>query len=93
MDFYACNLVEEIDKRVEASGIKKNMIAIEIQESVVARYNEEIIRQLDELKQLGYQIWVDDFADEGSCSFFFQYFDIPKYFFNFFFFKYNFNFM
>lgn len=75
MDFYACNLVEEIDKRVEASGIKKNMIAIEIQESVVARYNEEIIRQLDELKQLGYQIWVDDFADEGSCSFFFQYFD------------------
>ena len=74
MDFYACNLVEEIDKRVEASGIKKNLIAIEIQESAVARYNEDILRQLDELKRLGYQLWVDDFADEGGCSFFFQYF-------------------
>lgn len=74
MDFYACNLVEEIDKRVVAAGIKKNLIAIEVQESAIARYNEDIIRQLDELKQLGYQLWVDDFADEGSCSFFFQYF-------------------
>lgn len=74
IDFYSCNLVEEIDRRVEASGISKNLVAIEVHESAVARYNKDILAQLGELQRKGYQIWVDDFGDGDCAPFLFQYF-------------------
>ncbi len=61
-DFYSCDLVEEIARRVEKYRISRRLIAIEISEVVLAERDEYIIEQLDQLRELGFQIWLDDYG-------------------------------
>ena len=65
-DFDVCDLVEEIRRRVDISGIARNKIVIEITESVVGSDFEFIKMQIDRFKALGFPVWMDDFGSGYS---------------------------
>lgn len=67
IDFYSCDIVEEVAKRVKAAGIDNEKIAIEVGESAVARQNEQVISQLDKFHELGFKVWLDDYGT-GNIS-------------------------
>ncbi len=65
-DFEACDIVEEIRKRVDASGIDRNMITIEITESIIGSNFEFIKEQIGRFSALGFPVWMDDFGSGYS---------------------------
>jgi len=65
-DFYACDIVEEICRRVDASGIGRDMLTIEITESIIGSDFEYMKTQVERFRQLGFQVWMDDFGSGYS---------------------------
>ena len=65
-DFEACDIVEEIRKRVDASGIGRNMITIEITESIIGSSFEFMKEQIGRFRTLGFPVWMDDFGSGYS---------------------------
>ncbi len=65
-DFDACDIVEEIRRRVDASGVGRDKITIEITESVVGSDTDFIKEQVERFQQLGFQVWMDDFGSGYS---------------------------
>ena len=65
-DFESCDIVEEINNRVEAAGISRNLLTIEITESVVGENFEFMKEQIDRFRELGFKIWMDDFGSGYS---------------------------
>lgn len=61
-DFDACDIVEEIRKRVDASGISREKLTIEITESIIGRDFEFIKTQVERFRSLGFPVWMDDFG-------------------------------
>lgn len=67
VDFYSCDLVEEIASRVESAKISKHMIAIGISEGSLSIGNDYVISQIEQLQDIGFQIWMDDFGSGDSA--------------------------
>lgn len=65
-DFDACDVVEEIRRRVDASGFARNMLSIEITESVIGKDFEFMKKQIERFQHLGFQVWMDDFGSGYS---------------------------
>ena len=65
-DFDSCDIVEEIRKRVDAAGIPRKLITIEITESVIGSDLEYMKNQIDRFRQLGFPVWMDDFGSGYS---------------------------
>ena len=65
-DFSCCDIVEEIRKRVDAAGIGRSQIAIEITESVIGSDFEYMKRQVERFRELGFPVWMDDFGSGYS---------------------------
>ncbi len=65
-DFEMCDIVEEICNRVDASGIPRNLITIEITESVVGENFDYMKEQVKRFRDLGFQVWMDDFGSGYS---------------------------
>ena len=65
-DFEACDMVEEIRRRVDESGISRSMIKIEITESMVGREPTYMKQQIERFHQLGFHVWMDDFGSGYS---------------------------
>ncbi len=65
-DFEVCDIVEEIKNRVSAAGIPRNLITIEITESVVGANFEFMKEQINRFQTLGFQVWMDDFGSGYS---------------------------
>ena len=65
-DFDACDMVEEIRSRVDAAGIDRSKITIEITESVVGSNLEYMKLQVERFSELGFSVWLDDFGSEYS---------------------------
>ncbi|WP_050008230.1 EAL domain-containing protein [Butyrivibrio sp. WCE2006] len=65
-DFYACDIVEEVRERVDASGISKDKIVIEITESAIADDIDYMINIIERLKLLGFNVWMDDYGSGYS---------------------------
>ncbi|MCR5674606.1 MAG: EAL domain-containing protein [Lachnospiraceae bacterium] len=65
-DFEVCDIVEEITNRVDAAGISRDMITIEITESVVGENFEFMKEQVERFKRLGFKVWMDDFGSGYS---------------------------
>ncbi len=66
MDFDACDMVEEIRGRVDAAGISRSLITIEITESMVGSDFEFMKEQIARFQQLGFSVWMDDFGSGYS---------------------------
>ena len=65
-DFDACDIVEEIRKRVDASGFSRDKITIEITESIIGSDFEFMKTQVDRFRDLGFPVWMDDFGSGYS---------------------------
>ena len=65
-DFDACDMVEEIRQRVDAAGVSRDMISIEITESVIGSDYEYIKEQIERFQALGFPVWMDDFGSGYS---------------------------
>lgn len=65
-DFRACDIVKEITKRVDAAGISRDMLTIEITESAIAENLDYIREQVTNLKALGFHVWMDDYGSGYS---------------------------
>ena len=65
-DFDACDIVEEIRRRVDDAGIRRDRITIEITESVIGSDFEFMKSQIDRFRTLGFPVWMDDFGSGYS---------------------------
>ncbi len=65
-DFDVCDIVEEIRKRVDASGLTRDKLIIEITESVLASDLEYMKGQIERFQSLGFHVWMDDFGSGYS---------------------------
>ena len=65
-DFEACDIVEEVRKRVDASGIGRDMITIEITESIIGNNFDFMKKQIERFRELGFPVWMDDFGSGYS---------------------------
>ena len=65
-DFDSCDIVEEIRTRVDAAGLERNLLTIEITESVVGSDFEFMKEQVERFRSLGFHVWMDDFGSGYS---------------------------
>lgn len=65
-DFEVCDIVDEICKRVDASGLGRDKLVIEITESVVGSDFDYMKSQIERFQSLGFQVWMDDFGSGYS---------------------------
>ena len=65
-DFDVCDMVDEITRRVDAAGIGRDKLTIEITESVVGSDFEFIKTQVERFQSLGFHVWMDDFGSGYS---------------------------
>ena len=65
-DFGACDIVEEIRRRVDEAGVSRDLIIIEITESVIGRDTDFIGKQVARFRSLGFPVWLDDFGSGYS---------------------------
>jgi EAL domain-containing protein (putative c-di-GMP-specific phosphodiesterase class I) len=66
VDFDACDMVEEIRRRVDEAGVSRKMLVIEITESVIGRDVAFMKTQVDRFRALGFPVWMDDFGSGYS---------------------------
>ena len=80
-DFDACDMVEEIRRRVDASGFSRDMITIEITESIIGSDFDFMKEQVERFQALGFPVWMDDFGSGYSSLDFLQLikFDLLKF--------------
>ncbi|MCR4655964.1 MAG: EAL domain-containing protein [Lachnospiraceae bacterium] len=65
-DFETCDIVTEINNRVEAAGVSKDLITIEITESVIGKNFDFMKEQIGRFQKLGFSVWMDDFGSGYS---------------------------
>ena len=65
-DFDACDIVEEIRKRVDNAGISRSKITIEITESIIGSDFYFMKEQVERFQRLGFPVWMDDFGSGYS---------------------------
>ena len=65
-DFEVCDIVEEISNRVDAAGIPRNLLTIEITESIIGENFDFMKEQIERFRKLGFKVWMDDFGSGYS---------------------------
>ena len=65
-DFDVCDIVEEIRKRVDAAGIPRSKLTVELTESAVASDFAFMKTQIERLRSLSFCVWMDDFGSGYS---------------------------
>ncbi len=65
-DFDACDMVEEIRRRVDAAGVRRDRISIEITESIIGSDFDFMKTQIERFQALGFPVWMDDFGSGYS---------------------------
>ena len=65
-DFDCCDIVAEIRRRVDAEGIDRSMLTIEITESVIGSDFDFMKSQIERFRENGFTVWMDDFGSGYS---------------------------
>lgn len=65
-DFDTCDIVSEIQQRVDAAGIARDKLTIEITESVIGSDTDYMRAQVERFQSLGFKVWMDDFGSGYS---------------------------
>ena len=66
-DFDACDIVEEVRRRVDAAGIPREKLTIEVTESSVGSDFDFMKSQIERFQALGFPVWMDDFGSGYSA--------------------------
>ena len=67
IDFEMCDIVDEICNRVDTAGIARDLITIEITESVIGANFDFMKEQIERFQELGFKVWMDDFGSGYSA--------------------------
>ncbi|MCR5566322.1 MAG: bifunctional diguanylate cyclase/phosphodiesterase [Clostridiales bacterium] len=65
-DFDACDMVEEIAKRVDRAGVDRGLLRLEITESMIGSDFDFMRRQIERFGEKGFKVWMDDFGSGFS---------------------------
>ncbi|MCR5724646.1 MAG: EAL domain-containing protein [Treponema sp.] len=65
-DFDTCDIVSEIQQRIDKAGISREKLTIEITESVIGGDYEYMKSQIHRFRSLGFKVWMDDFGSGYS---------------------------
>lgn len=65
-DFNCCDIVSEIEKRVDQAGIPHEKLTIEITESIIGSDYDYMKRQIQRFQRSGFKVWMDDFGSGYS---------------------------
>lgn len=65
-DFDACDMIEEICRRVDEAGLDHGLLTIEITESVIGNDFAFIKAQIGRFRSLGFPVWMDEFGSGYS---------------------------
>ncbi|MCR5268452.1 MAG: EAL domain-containing protein [Lachnospiraceae bacterium] len=65
-DFDACDIVGEICRKMDEAKLGRDLLTIEITESIVGSNFEFMKKQVDRFRKLGFQVWMDDFGSGYS---------------------------
>lgn len=65
-DFFSCDMVEEIARLVEESGLEPHLLSLEITESAFAEDQGFLQREVERFHERGFAVWMDDFGSEYS---------------------------
>ena len=65
-DFEMCDIVEEVRSRVDAAGVERDKITIEITESIIGNDFDFMTTQVERFRSLGFPVWMDDFGSGYS---------------------------
>lgn len=65
-DFDACDIVEEVRRIVDESGMPRSMLNIELTESMIGKDFEYMKSQIERFRDLGFHVWMDDFGSGYS---------------------------
>ena len=65
-DFAVCDMLEVVENAVKKYDIPRDLIHIEITESMIAEDSELMKDVIDSFRNRGYEIWMDDFGSEYS---------------------------
>jgi len=66
VDFDTCDIVEEICRRVDEAGIGRDMLTIEVTESIIGEDFDFMKQQIERFQSLGFKVWMDDFGSGYS---------------------------
>ncbi len=66
LDFELCDIISEIEKSVVLNDIPRNMLNIEITESVKDEDVTVLNLGIEKFRALGYEVWMDDFGSGYS---------------------------
>ena len=66
IDFEMCNVIEEICNRVDSADIARELLTIEITESVIGSDFDYMKEQIERFQKLGFSVWMDDFGSGYS---------------------------
>lgn len=65
-DFDCCDMVSEVAKRIDASGLPREKLSVELSETVVASDAVFMKKQIERFQSEGIKVWMDDFG--SGCS-------------------------
>lgn len=65
-DLVQLNLTKELVRRIDAAGLPRNLLRIELTESVASSDPAFLRAQIYEMHQAGFEVWMDDFGSGYS---------------------------
>ena len=65
-DFDSCDMVEEIAKRIDASGLARDKLSVELSERVIASDVDFMKTQVERFRKEGIKVWMDDYGSGYS---------------------------
>lgn len=66
LDFFLTNIGEIIEKTIEEFRVPRQMLNIEITESVFVEYADKIDKEINTFRAAGFKVWMDDFGSGYS---------------------------
>ena len=66
LDFVMCDMLDVVENAVKKHNVPKEYIHIEITESMIASDEDLMRRVIDDFRNAGYEIWMDDFGSGYS---------------------------
>ena len=66
LDFDLCDILQVIEDAVHSNGLSRNLVNVEITESVFGAEPEFMAKVISRIRSLGYQVWMDDFGSAYS---------------------------
>lgn len=66
LDFELCDIIGEIERAAALAGIPRNMMHIEITESINDEDTTVLNLGIEKFRALGYEVWMDDFGSGYS---------------------------